>query len=574
MNTETRSCQNCKQDFTIESDDFGFYEKISVPAPTFCPDCRKQRRLSWRNDFTLYNQKCGLCDKSIVTIFSPESKMIVYCNRCWWSDKWDPRDHAMDYDFTKPFFTQFSELVHRVPVLALVNDNGTGSVNSEYTQDFSFAKNCYMVFVAWKVENVMYSYYLIAGQDMVDCMNIMDTCELCYEGIQLEKCFRIKWAQNCISCSDSSFLYDCRDCTDCFMSAGLRHKRYCFKNQQYTKEEYEKILVEYQPHTWSGSERAKKELAEFIKTIPRKFANNTQSLNCTGDFLIQGKNSHHCFNVQKPENDKWVENADGPKDSYDLSVGGELSECYEGITCDHSNKNLFGIYSWKNQDIAYTHHCHTSKYIFGCAGLRNAEYTILNKQYTKEEYEVLKEKIIKQMNTMPYVDARGISYTFGEFYPTELSPFGYNETLAPEAKPLTKEEVLANGWTWRDNIQITKGKGTIQAQDIPESIAEVDDSITDEILECIDCERNFKILPSELTLYHRMNVPIPRRCFSCRHAARIQKRNPFKLWHRSCMCDKSNHKHGGVCQKEFETSYSPERPEIIYCEECYLSEIN
>ena len=43
MNSEIRQCQNCKQDFTIEPDDFGFYEKIKVPPPTFCPLCRAQR---------------------------------------------------------------------------------------------------------------------------------------------------------------------------------------------------------------------------------------------------------------------------------------------------------------------------------------------------------------------------------------------------------------------------------------------------------------------------------------------------------------------------------------------------
>lgn len=571
---ETRNCQNCKTDFTIEPDDFSFYQKIKVPPPTFCPDCRKQRRLAWRNDFLLYNQACGLCQKSVVTIFSPASGMTVYCNRCWWSDKWDPRDYAMDYDFSKPFFEQMNELIQRVPVLALVNDNGTGSVNSEYTQDFSFAKNCYMVFVAWKIENVMYSYYLIAGQDMVDCMNIMDTCELCYEGIQLEKCFRVKWAQNCIACSDSSFLYDCRDCTDCFMSAGLRHKRYCFKNEQYSKEEYEEIVASYQLDTWSGVEKAKQEFDEFIKTIPRKFANNTQCYNCVGDFLINGKNSQHCFNVQRPENAKWIENSDSPKDCYDLSVGGEISESYEGITCDNSNKNLFGIYSWKNQDIAYTHHCHSSKYLFACAGLRTAEYSILNKQYTKEEYEKLKEKIIAQMDAMPYVDARGNEYRFGEFYPAELSPFGYNETLALESNPLTKGQVLENGWKWQDNLQITRGRETISIDDVPQSIAEVGDDIVDQILACVECQRNFKIVPGELTLYRRMNVPIPRRCFSCRHAARIQKRNPFKLWHRVCMCELSGHEHQGSCPNEFETSYAPERVETIYCEDCYQKEVS
>ena len=51
MKSETKQCQNCKKDFIIEPDDFGFYEKIKIPPPTFCPECRMQRRLAWRNDF-------------------------------------------------------------------------------------------------------------------------------------------------------------------------------------------------------------------------------------------------------------------------------------------------------------------------------------------------------------------------------------------------------------------------------------------------------------------------------------------------------------------------------------------
>jgi len=42
---ETKNCQNCKKDFTIEQDDFSFYEKIKVPPPTFCPECRYKRRI-------------------------------------------------------------------------------------------------------------------------------------------------------------------------------------------------------------------------------------------------------------------------------------------------------------------------------------------------------------------------------------------------------------------------------------------------------------------------------------------------------------------------------------------------
>ena len=70
MNSETKNCQNCKKDFTIEPDDFGFYEKIKVPPPTFCPECRLIRRMMFRNEISFYRRVCELCQKNIISIFS------------------------------------------------------------------------------------------------------------------------------------------------------------------------------------------------------------------------------------------------------------------------------------------------------------------------------------------------------------------------------------------------------------------------------------------------------------------------------------------------------------------------
>ncbi len=253
MQTQVKNCQNCKKDFIIEPDDFGFYEKIKVSPPTFCPDCRMQRRLTWRNDMTLYNRTCDLCKKGVVTIYSKESGIIVYCNKCWWGDGWDASVYGQDYDFSKPFFEQFKEFSLKIPHLALINDNGIASVNCEYTQDFSFAKNCYMVFIAWHIENVMYSYYLEGGgKDMMDCMQIRSKSEWLYECMITSLSYQVKYSRFCLNCIDSQFLYDCWDCQNCFICTGLRNKKYYFKNKGYSKEEYKKILENYKLDTFSG----------------------------------------------------------------------------------------------------------------------------------------------------------------------------------------------------------------------------------------------------------------------------------------------------------------------------------
>lgn len=559
------TCQNCKRDFSIEPDDLSFYEKIKVPLPTFCPECRSQRRNAWWNVFSLYSRQCDFCKKSVISLYAPNSGITIYCNKCWWSDKWDPKSFGADYDFYKPFFTQYKELIQKVPHISIINDDGIASLNCEYTQDWWFSKNCYMAFSGSCVENVMYSFFIFSGKDIVDCMNIRSKNEWLYECTIIRNSYQLKYSQFCTACIDSQFLHDCIDCSDCFMCAGLRNKKYFFQNNEYSKEEYEKILESYKLDTFSGVEKAQKEFDEFILKCPRRHLGIIRSVNSTGEFISNCKNTKNCFVAKDCENCRYCDFVSEDKDSRDLVMSGDSSECYEGVAVDNSQLNLFGIFSVKSQDVRYTQHCHNCKHVFGCVGLRDASYCIFNKQYSKEEYEELVPKIMEHMDAMPYEDKIGNKYRYGEFYPIELSPFGYNETNAIENFLLTKNEAKDKGFNWQDNTQITTGKETLLPENIPDSIDEVGDFILGEVLACIDCKRNYRIVSSEFAFYKKMRIPIPRRCFYCRHGIRLKRRNPFKLWHRKCA------KEG--CENEFETSYSPQKPEIVYCEKCYQKEL-
>jgi hypothetical protein len=114
--------------------------------------------------------------------------------------------------------------------------------------------------------------------------------------------------------------------------------------------------------------------------------------------------------------------------------------------------------------------------------------------------------------------------------PPELSPFGYNETIGADNMPLSKEDALKRGLKWQDDIQKTIGKGTIVPDNIPDSIRDVTDVITKEVLTCIGCERNYKITEQEFFFYKKMNIPIPRKCFFCRHKDRIVSRGPYDFF--------------------------------------------
>src|SRR3989344_670730 len=144
LNMETKNCQNCKSSFTIEPDDFNFYEKIKVPPPTFCPECRSIRRMAETNERVLFKRKCDLTGQDIFSMYRDETPFPVYETSKWYSDEWDPYQYGVDYDFSKSFFQQFLELRNKVPKMALVRQGF--SINSEYTHRVTDMKNSYMVF--------------------------------------------------------------------------------------------------------------------------------------------------------------------------------------------------------------------------------------------------------------------------------------------------------------------------------------------------------------------------------------------------------------------------------------------
>lgn len=220
----------------------------------------------------------------------------------------------------------------------------------------------------------------------------------------------------------------------------------------------------------------------------------------------------------------------------------------------------FSFWNYSGHDSEYCFGSHGSGNCFGCIGVRNREYCILNKQYTKEEYFELVGKIKKQMMELPYKNERGIEFRYGEFFPVEFCPWAFNETRAYHFFPLTEEQAIQKGFRWRSQDNREFKDATIQ---IPDHIKDVSDSILKEIFKCVGCGKNYKLIKMELEFYKRMNIPIPKLCPFCRDRYRHSRMNPMEIFNRNC----------AKCAKAIETSYAPDRPEIVYCEQCYQQEV-
>jgi len=272
MQGETKNCQNCKKDFTIEPNDFGFYKKMGVPAPKLCPECRARLRLSFRNERCFYKRKCDHCKKETITMWSPSKSFPSWCHDCWWSDAMEAEDYGIEYDPNKPFFEQLNELWKKVPRLAMFSTNGETSSYLNYAAD---NKNCYLITESSNNENCIHCYWIQVSKDMVDC-SFTHSVELSYEVDDCYESSRLKYSKGCYNCLDSAFLLDCRGCVDCLGCINLRNSKYHILNEPYSKEEYEEKLKSFRLDTHSGVEEFKKKFENFIKNKPRKFARFNQ----------------------------------------------------------------------------------------------------------------------------------------------------------------------------------------------------------------------------------------------------------------------------------------------------------
>jgi len=150
---------------------------------------------------------------------------------------------------------------------------------------------------------------------------------------------------------------------------------------------------------------------------------------------------------------------------------------------------------------------------------------------------------------------------WGEFFPISLSPFAYNETTAQDYFPLTPEKAKQIGAKWKEPEKISTISASISL--VPDTCSEITDSILDQIYTCKTCNKNYKFINQELEFYKNWNLPAPQYCPDCRHNSRASQRNPRKIYNRDC----------AKCQVPIQTTYSPERPETVYCEACYLKEV-
>ncbi len=558
MISVSSNCAHCSQIFIITERDQDFYKKVSpvfdgkcfqVPLPNLCPQCREQQRLVWRNERKLYNRTCDLTKKNIISVHAPDKPYPVYSKEAWWTDNWDPCTYGQDFDFNRSFFEQYQVLLNTVPRIALYQKENQ---NSEYTQNTGWSKNCYMLGGANRNQDCYYGNYV---NDCTDCIDntMIKNCEICYECIECEQCYNCFFCKRSNNCQDSQFLINCINVKNSFGCVNLVNKEFCFFNEQLTPELYSQKLQELNLGKADGLEKIKVTMYQHEQDFPVRYMMSNHCENVTGNDLFHSKDSYGCFDCSKLEDCSYSSWLHASKDCMDIYAWGMPAElCYFSLEVGSgAYQNLFDVSCDNCKSIYYSFQCYNCSNCFGCTGLKNKSYCILNKQYSQREYEQIVARIISHMQTL---------HEWGQFFPMHLSGLGYNETIAQELYPLTDKQALHLKALWY--VDVINREPTVKIN-VPNDSMNLTNAVIDTIYSCIQCEKGYRLIKQEVQFYQTHKLALPQKCFSCRHQARIEQRNPHKLRQDNCTC----------CKQPFETTFRSTSKQPILCQTCFQKQV-
>ncbi|MDD2487525.1 MAG: hypothetical protein PHS92_04090 [Candidatus Gracilibacteria bacterium] len=403
-------------------------------------------------------------------------------------------DSLQCYDFSKDFFGNYKLLLNETYFPNLLH---ISSENSDYSDVVAWSKNIYLSFVVMESENVLYSYGVKDNsRNILNSVVVNKQSENIYMCSGISKSFNIFYSKYIEDSSDIWFCDNLIGCHDCIFCNDLENKSFFIGNAEFSKADFLKEK-------------------ENILNQKDKFSDWYDVLNKRGENIGSiGINGNRIMNSTNIENGCFV---DGVKNGRNLvMVGGKglFSDCYDvydsgtgddshdlyGLSGGGMGNNQYNCITSLGSYLYYCNFCWECSFCLGCIGLKNKMYCILNKQYSKDEWFEMADKIFFQM------DEAGI---LGDFFPGDMNPFYFNDTVASILGDFTKEEVIKDGFLWREgkiNVDIPENSDVINFTDL--NLENLDESILEKVIR--DNNGNYyKIVKMEYEFLKKYDLPLP-----------------------------------------------------------------
>ena len=518
-----------------------------IPRLPHAPEERMRSILAYRNDRRLFKRKCDMSGEMMISSYHQDATFPVIKSSLWWGDGWDGMQCGIVPDPAESFFRQFSALQSAVP------REGTSVVNSdncEYNSHTRDSKNGYLNHLSAKCENLLYCYWSVGGTDCTDCIYDTD-CTLCFDCGYMKQCYECVKCEEASNCSDCYFSYQLRGCSNCILCSNLIGKKYHYRNQPCTPEEFARLkasMLDGETASYGGA------CAEYDAMKGSAPQRAVHALNCedvTGEHLTDCRHCYHCFDVHSSEDCFNSCNGGSNDVIHGYSTLMPPSQTvYCCVTIRGCQNIFFSANCWNSNDLWYCDNCVNCADCFGCVGIKKKRHCFFNVQYSPAEYEALVKQWRERMMQLG---------EWGEFFPMRYSPFCYNESAAQDFFPLTRDEISARELRYREfDDAIARDSAAVKGivplkreRDVREGM----------ILACPSCGLRYRVVQKEIDFYRKMKVPPSQQCLDCRLTAKLSGRTPYSLLERTC----------SGCATPIETAVSAERAGVILCDACFLA---
>lgn len=289
------------------------------------------------------------------------------------------------------FFKELRKIILSQPKLPC---HVSSSENCSFCNDVFFSKDMYYCFDTVKSSGCLYLYDSVLCADCADCDYAIES-QLCYESVDPYKSYNCDFLENCASLRDCSYCYACTNCHNIFGCVNLKNKSFCIFNRQLTEGEYKEKVKKFKA---LPAEKVLTMLDELKQHYPWTQTNEGNNENTNyGNYIYRNKNCYLCFDAFGNENSAYLYDSHRSRTSFDFtySVDCELSyECVDSVPLFNCN---FIVYSGRCQDSSYLFNCEDCKNCLGCVKLSHKEHCILNRQFTKEDYERISTEIFQDL---------------------------------------------------------------------------------------------------------------------------------------------------------------------------------
>jgi hypothetical protein len=412
-----------------------------------------------------------------------------------------------EYILTNNFFDQFQDLFKNTSFSPTYQVGG--SENSEYSDMVLNGKNIYLSTISvYDCENIFYSFATREGaRNVYDSVMVFENSENIYASQWVIASSNIFFSKYINNGYNLRFCSNCIGCKECIWCSELENKSYCIDNVQYDKGAYgvKKTQILANKSLYHGK----------INDLQSNGI-NTWSSNVSGSFLSYSQdvdNGYYSYNIHKARNIMYMWGAGDNEYMYDIFVGWAVQgKHFYAVQWAGNSEHIYcsiGINDASH--IYYSMYCSHCSFCIGCIWLKNKQFCIFNKQYTKEERHQKVEEIFAQMDK---------AWTLGNFFPGSINPFYFNDTAAYLIDPsFTKEEVTNLGYLRRDepvkvdipsNVEVVKTITLGQYEWYNGTNRAINPSILNKII--MDEQGNYyRIVKMEYDFLMKYGLPLPRK---------------------------------------------------------------